>query len=88
MIDMQQVPSIHKLKVNTDKFNLIKSGYLKFWITENRDNFHIKDLVCICEFTNGLETGRELQVQISYISRYAQRDNYIVFGFDICGFGD
>lgn len=85
---MQQVPSIHKLQVETDKFDSIKSGYLKFWITESRIKYHIKDLVCISELSNDRLTGRELQVQISYISRYAQRDNFIVFGFDICGFGD
>lgn len=85
---MQQVPSIHKLHVEKDKFDSIKSGYLKFWISESSNKYHIKDLVCISELSNNLLTGRELQVQISYISRYAQRDNYIVFGFDICGFGD
>lgn len=88
MIGVQQAPKIHKLNIAPDKFESIKSGYLKFWITNEPFKYHIKDLVCISEINENSLTGRELQVQISYISRYAQRENHIVFGFDICGFGD
>jgi len=76
----------HKLKTLPVYFNAVEKGIKKFEIRNNNDrDFQCGDIVILCEFDKnkllGQYTGREISVQITYVTNYEQQQGFVVFGF-------
>lgn len=69
----------HDLKIQTQYFNAIQIGTKTFEIRENDRDFQVGDVLYLREF-DLLEgyTDRVLKRRISYITDYAQQENYVV----------
>lgn len=72
----------HELKIEKKYFEDVLSGIKKFEIRYNDRNFKVGDTFVLKEIdTNKIYTGRSFQGEITYITNFEQKDNYIVFGF-------
>ena len=71
---------IHRKKILPEYYNDILLNNKRFEIRENDAGYVIGDTVCLMEYKDNL-TGREIEVEITYISDYAQKEGYVVFGF-------
>jgi len=84
---------IHKLKIEPSYFQAVLEGSKTFEIRKNDRGFQKGDHVVLMEFDKnkiGGYTKREIQVQIKYVTNFNQKDDYVVFGFEIVPdiFGD
>lgn len=71
---------IHELKILPEYFNAVIIGDKTFEIRLNDRNYQIGDDVILKEYSPEVGyTGREMTKTITYITEYAQRDNYVVF---------
>ena len=76
----------HTLKILPVYFEAVLRGEKNFEIRDNSDRgFQKGDIVVLKEFnprrplSNSLT--RETMVEITYVTNYKQKDNYVVFGF-------
>lgn len=69
----------HKLKILPEYFNPVVAGEKTFEIRRNDRHFKVGDKVQLCEYENGEYTGREVVKEITYITGYAQREDFVVF---------
>lgn len=84
---------IHKLKTWPDYFEAVLNGEKTFEIRENDRGFQKGDIVVLEEYdpTKSLKieamgrpiedvgyTGRKIEKQISYVTNWEQKENYIV----------
>jgi len=83
---------LHKLKILPNHFESVIRGDKKFEIRDNTDRgFQKGDTVVLEEFDpqkslTNIErcyTGKQTMVNISYVSNFNQKDNYVVFGFSL-----
>ncbi|MEG7337555.1 DUF3850 domain-containing protein [Bacillus cereus] len=74
---------LHNLKINKVFFTPVLEQIKTFEIRKNDRDFHIGDKVILNEWDdeNQQYTGRNVKVEILYITDYEQKDNYVVFGF-------
>ena len=72
----------HDLKILPEYFEQVITGNKSFEIRRNDRDFHIGDKLCLKEWENGSRgyTGRMTIRKISYITDYAQKENYVVLG--------
>lgn len=71
---------IHELKIESQYFKEVINGKKTFEIRKNDRNFKVGDLVKLKEIDENKEyTGNESVFEITYITDYAQKENYIVF---------
>lgn len=70
----------HKLKINPEYFKAVCSGEKSFEIRENDRNFQVDDLLLLCEYLPDKKefTGRIVERKVTYMTDYAQRENYVV----------
>ena len=75
---------IHVLKIYPKFFEPIERGFKNFEIRKNDRNFNQGDLALLEEFDpqQKIKTGRIALIMITYLTDFAQQDNYVVFGFD------
>ncbi|EOA7330802.1 RNA-binding protein [Enterococcus villorum] len=75
---------LHKLKINQEYFTPVLQGIKKFEIRLNDRNYSIDDIVLLQEIESESRryTGRELEVRITYITDYEQKEGFVVFGFE------
>lgn len=74
----------HELKILPAYYEAVLSGDKTFEIRFNDDRgFQKGDSVLLLEISppDGLYTGRELLIKITYVTNYAQKDGYVVFAF-------
>ena len=72
----------HRLKIREEYYKAILDGSKCFEIRKNDRGFAVGDTVILKEMTDDmLYTGNEIPVEITYITDYEQKDDYIVFGF-------
>lgn len=75
---------IHKLKILPCYFIAVERGDKKFEIRRNDDRgFQKGDTVILQEFENGRYTGKKVQAEITYVTNYEQKEDYVVFGFTL-----
>lgn len=76
---------VHKVKILPEYFSAILYHKKRFEIRFNDRNYQVGDTVLLCEYepTKDYFTGRELSCKITYITNFMQKDNYIVFSFEI-----
>ncbi|HFR4141664.1 DUF3850 domain-containing protein [Bacillus cereus] len=74
---------LHNLKINKVFFTPVLEQIKTFEIRKNDRDFHIGDKVILNEWDDEKQqyTGRNVKVEILYITDYEQKDNYVVFGF-------
>lgn len=80
----------HFLKITTNHFEAVASGFKKAEVRDNTDRgFQKGDIVTLDEIHgNGLYTGRKQLIEITYVSDYNQPRNQVVFSFSLCGDDD
>lgn len=75
---------IHELKILPCYFTAVERGEKRFEIRDNSDRgFQKGDTVVLKEFEKGDFTGREVICEITYVTNFAQKENYVVFGFSV-----
>ena len=74
----------HEVKILPEFFRSIIEGDKTFEIRYDGDRGYQKgDLVNMREHDRGTYSGRRAVVRIKYVSSYGQKDNWVVFGFNI-----
>ena len=74
---------IHELKIEQQYFNAIESGDKTFEIRNNDREFQRDDCVTLKEYVGARFTGREIEIVIKYVTGYQQKENFVVFSFDV-----
>jgi ASC-1-like (ASCH) protein len=77
-----QLEYIHKLKIETQYLDLIKSGVKTFEIRKNDRSYKVDDLLILTGFENGSWTSERVYVRVVYITDYEQKEGYIVLGIE------
>ncbi|MGE6376593.1 ASCH/PUA domain-containing protein [Peribacillus muralis] len=75
----------HGLKIHPEYFEAVITGKKTFEIRKNDKDYHVGDKLFLNEFDpiNQKYTGRRTRVIVTYITGYAQVDNYVVMGIKI-----
>lgn len=75
----------HNLKINKEFFVPVMEHLKTFEIRKNDRDFSIGDKITLNEWDKNLEvyTGRKVDGEITYITDYEQKGNYVVFSFKI-----
>jgi hypothetical protein len=76
---------LHNLKINKEFFIPVLEQIKTFEIRRNDRDFHIGDKIILNEWDEKKKqyTGRKTNVEITYITDYEQKDNYVVFSFKV-----
>lgn len=69
---------IHDVKIAPNYFKAIVTGVKNFEIRKNDRNYQVDDFLLLKEYKEGKYTGAKILKQITFISEYEQKDNYIV----------
>lgn len=59
-------------------FVAVKAGVKTFEIRKNDRDFKVGDTLNLKEYENGNFTGNTIKVVVTYITDYAQNENYVV----------
>jgi ASC-1-like (ASCH) protein len=75
-----RIPVKHRLKTWSEYFEAVLSGKKTFEIRKNDRGFQVNDLLLLQEYNPKTEeyTGRELLVEVTYITDFGQPDNQVV----------
>lgn len=73
----------HELKIDPEYFVEVCLENKTFEIRKNDRDFKVDDLLILAEYSDGEYTGRGVLVGITYITDYAQQDNYVVLGIKV-----
>lgn len=76
---------IHELKILPEYFNAVVVGRKTFEIRKNDRNFLVDDVLLLKEFQDGTFTGRETLQQVTYLTDYEQKNNYVVLAIKPIG---
>lgn len=70
----------HKLKIQPEYFEAVSSKKKSFEIRENDRDFEVGDWLILQEFIPDTKefTGKEVVRRITYITDYAQQENFVV----------
>ncbi|WP_028592405.1 DUF3850 domain-containing protein [Paenibacillus massiliensis] len=73
----------HQLKINKEFFDPVLKGIKTFEIRYNDRNFNVRDMIFLNEWDpfRELYTGRKVKGEITYITDYEQKEDYVVFSF-------
>lgn len=74
---------IHELKIKPEYFKAVESGIKKFEIRKNDRGYNLHDLLILQEYKNGKFTGNKCSVIVTYITDYAQKDDFVVLGIEL-----
>lgn len=77
---MIKLTKTHELKILPQYFVPVKEGKKTFEIRKNDRDFKVGDNLVLKEIdkNSGEYTGKEVSRRITYITDYAQKENYIV----------
>ncbi|ARV05110.1 DUF3850 domain-containing protein [Enterococcus faecalis] len=70
----------HELKILPEYFTAVASGIKRFEIRKNDRGYNVGDILRLNEYENGKYTRNVHVVEITYITDYAQQDNFVVLG--------
>lgn len=85
---LKKVKQTHEIKIEPVYFDKVLNNVKKFEIRKNDRNYKVGDIVHLKEWkynepTNkSVYTTRVLKKVITYITDYAQREGYVVFGIE------
>ncbi|MED4852257.1 DUF3850 domain-containing protein [Caldifermentibacillus hisashii] len=74
------IPKLHRLKIQPKYFEAVCDGKKSFEIRKNDRNFQVGDSLLLEEYNPETQeyTGRVVERKITYITNYAQQENYVV----------
>ncbi|WP_348922155.1 DUF3850 domain-containing protein [Enterococcus rotai] len=72
----------HIIKTLPVFFEASLEGIKPFEIRKNDRGYEVGDFVRLREFDGGKLTGREIVGEITYLTDYEQKEDYIVFGYE------
>jgi Domain of unknown function (DUF3850) len=77
-------PTLHELKLWPQYFSAVMNREKTFEIRKNDRNFKIGDVLLLKEYNSSAKryTGRKVLRTITYITDYAQQDEYVVMGIE------
>lgn len=78
--EVEKEPTIHELKILPEYFEAVVSGNKRFEIRKNDRNYKKGDILRLNEYQDGQYTGDVHVAEITYITDYAQQDDYVVLG--------
>lgn len=70
----------HKLKILPEYYIAVSDGSKTFEIRKNDRDFKLGDIVMLQEYDESGFRGRNILVEIVYLTDYEQKDNYVVLG--------
>lgn len=70
----------HNLKILPEYYIAVSDGSKTFEIRKNDRDFHLGDIVMLQEYDESGFRGRNILVEIVYITDFEQKDNYVVLG--------
>ena len=75
-----QIPKIHELKITPKYFEKVLSKEKTFEFRYNDRNYQVGDILNLKEYENGTYTGRETNVEITYILQDFEglQPNYVI----------
>lgn len=74
----------HELKIDQEYFEAVKDGRKKFEIRKNDRDYKVGDILVLLEYDKYYEafTGEKITVEITYLTGYAQQNDYVVLGIE------
>lgn len=75
--------NIHHLKIHPDYFNPVRLGVKTFEIRKNDRDFQVGDSLLLKEYANETFTGNMVKVLVTYLTGYAQQDDYVVMAIEL-----
>ncbi|PEC62928.1 DUF3850 domain-containing protein [Bacillus toyonensis] len=74
---------LHNLKINKEFFSPVVEQIKTFEIRRNDRGFQVGDKIVLNEWDdrNKQYTGKKVNGEITYITNYEQKENYVVFSF-------
>ncbi|EMK0887026.1 DUF3850 domain-containing protein [Listeria monocytogenes] len=72
----------HELKILSEYFWDIVVEQKTFEIRKNDRNFQVGDYLILKEFKEEKHTGWKITVEVTYITDYEQKENYVVMGIN------
>lgn len=74
----------HELKIGSKYFEAVKDGRKKFEIRNNNRNYQEGDVLILREYDpfTQLFSGEAIKVEVTYMTDYAQQDDYVVLGIE------
>ena len=73
----------HYLKILPKYFADVRTGVKTFEIRKNDRNYKVGDTLFLREYENGYFTGNIVEAVVTYITDYAQKDNYVVMAIEL-----
>lgn|GEM_PF-1003735 len=70
----------HELKILPEYFSAVAKGLKTFEIRKNDRDYQVGDLLDLKEWNGERFTGYSALMQVTYITDYAQVDDYVVLG--------
>lgn len=74
---------IHELKIESAHFEAVKERIKSFEIRYNDRGYQKGDSVRLKEYVNSHYTGNNRLVKILYVTAFQQKENWVVFGFEV-----
>ncbi|EAE3145193.1 TPA: DUF3850 domain-containing protein [Listeria monocytogenes] len=74
---------VHELKILPEYYEDIVAGRKTFEIRKNDRDFQVGDYLILKEFKDGNHTGWKITVEVTYITDYEQKENYVVMGIKL-----
>ncbi|PGQ52656.1 DUF3850 domain-containing protein [Bacillus cereus] len=76
---------LHNLKINKEFFSPVVEQIKTFEIRRNDRGFQVGDKIVLNEWDNKNKeyTGEKVNGEITYITDYEQKENYVVFSFKL-----
>lgn len=74
---------LHELKILPGYFEDVFMGNKTFEIRKNDRNYKEGDLLILKEWSGSYYTGRQVKAFVTYMTDYAQKDNYVVLAIKV-----
>lgn len=75
----------HKLKIHPEYYYAVDAGNKLFEIRKDDRGFEVGDILILQEYDPDQDkyTGNELEVTVTYITNFAQKEGYVVMGIKV-----
>jgi len=73
----------HHLKILPEYFNAVRLGVKTFEIRKNDRDYKVGDSLLLKEYDNNAFTGNVVKAIVTYITDYAQKDDYVVMAIEL-----
>jgi ASC-1-like (ASCH) protein len=73
----------HHLKILPEYYNAVRYGAKTFEIRKDDRNYEVGDTLILKEYENDSFTGNLIRAVVTYITDYAQTDDYIVMAIEL-----